>query len=427
MLRTLLVSRPLTLGMKRGIEPGVLSLMAFESLPQDVVLEILHHALDDAGKSLKQFKAALEIRMTSVRLRNLIDVEVLGNVSELSYEVYGVINDELITFFSGLRRLECWQIKPQTTERFFDSFTRLEYLQTRQDALNDVALRRLTTLHTLVLDESYSLHITGYGVETLTNLTTLHIARDSWNGDTGLLPLSPFLKHLTLMGSCIGGLSFASMSRLESLCIGAESRIDDSDLSLVGSTLETLSLMRCFFVGGDCFTTMTRLGELFIQGDSYLLSKLPILSDTLTKLSLCDVSMDNHRDATSDILSLTRLSDLVLIGSHSIVTNTILSQITSLTKLDIGVSDSITNEGLIPLRHMRELEVNYRITGEALVNMRESLEMITLKMFGKIHWVDLVRCVALKIIHVPSFAYLNAPMSQEAIERETGITFVTNV
>jgi hypothetical protein len=124
---------------------------------------------------------------------------------------------------------------------------------------------------------------------------------------------------------------------------------------------------------------------------------------------------------------LTRLSDLVLIGSHSIVTNTILSQITSLTKLDIGVSDSITNEGLIPLRHIRELEVNYRITGEALVNMRESLEMITLKMFGKIHWVDLVRCVALKIIHVPSFAYLNAPMSQEAIERETGITFVTNV
>lgn len=427
MLRRLLVSRPLTLGMKRGIEAGALSLMEFESLPEDVVIEILRHALDDAGKSLMQFKVALKIRMTSVRLRNLIDVEVLGNVSELSREVYNVMNDELITFFPGLLRLECWYIRAKITERFFDSFTRLEYLETRQDCLTNVALRRLTTLHTLTLEKSYSLRVTGYGVETLTNLTALHIARDSWNDDTGFLLLSPFLKHLTLMDRSIGGLSFSSMSRLESLSIGTESHIDDYDLSLVGPTLETLSLLTCFFVGGNCFTTMTRLRELLIEGDSHVMSKLPILSDTLTKLSLFNVSLENHRDATRDILSLTRLSDLLLTGNESIVTNKILSQITSLTKLDIGVSNSITDEGLIPLRHMRELEVNSLITGKALVNMHESLEVITLKMFGKIRWVDLVQCVALKTIHVHSFDYLDAPMSQEAIERETGITFVMDV
>ena len=149
MSRTLLANRSLTFDMKRDIEAGVLFFTAFESLPQDMVLVILHHTLGNTGKLLEQFKAALKIRMTSVRLRNLIDVGVFGKVSKLSREVYDVIKDDLITFFPGLRRLECYKISEQITVRFFDSFTHLEYLQTKQDTLTDVALRRLTTLHTL--------------------------------------------------------------------------------------------------------------------------------------------------------------------------------------------------------------------------------------------------------------------------------------
>lgn len=431
-LNALLRAKPLAHGMKRGLpaDGALLSLTEFENLPDDVVLEILRHALDNVSNSLEQLKAALDIRMTSVRLRDLIDFEILGKVSELSAEVSSVMNDEMIALFTGLRRIDTLYIEAYNiTESFYASFTRLEFLRVRQYDITDDALRQLTTLRTLEFQEvdTLSEFISNRGIETLTNLTTLRLDRDTFIDDDGLLPLAPFLEDLTLIGTSIEGECFRSMTRLVSLRLDMACSIYEYNLSYVAPTLEFLSVSgyNSLFTLRS-FDTMTRLVELSVAGDFYAWRYLPALAGTLTKLSLHNVTLGRDDDPRT-ILSLTRLNDLMLNGRKTPVTNTILAQMTSLTKLDIGVSDSINNQALIPLSQMRDLEVNHAITGEALVNMQKSLEVIRLKMFGKIRWTDLAKCESLKIVHVIDFASLHAPKSQEVLEKETGIKFVTTV
>lgn len=431
-LNALLCAKPLTLGMKRGLpaDGALLSLTEFENLPDDVVLEILRHALDDVGNSLEQFKAALDIRMTSVCLRDLIDFEILGKVSELSAEVSSVMNDVMIALFTGLRRLdtlytEIYNIR----QNFYASFTRLEFLRVRQDDITDDELRKLTTLRTLEFEENDILlgFISNRGIETLTNLTALRLDRDTYIDDDGLLPLAPFLEDLTLIRTSIQGESFRSMTRLVSLQLKDAHDIEEYNLSYVAPTLEYLSVAgRNSLFTLRSFDTMTRLVELSVADDFYAWHYLPALAGTLTKLSLHDVTIGRDDDPRI-ILSLTRLNDLMLNGRQTPVTNTILAQMTSLTKLDIGVSGSINDQALIPLCQMRDLEVNHFITGEALVNMHKSLEVIRLKMFGEIRWVDLAKCESLKIVHVIDFDSLHASKPQEVLEKETGIKFVTTV
>lgn len=432
MLNTLLRTKPLAHGMKRGLPGGgaLLSMTEFENLPNDVVLEILRHALDNIGNSRQQFEAALEIRATSVRLRNLIDFEILGKVSELSVEVYRLMNDDSIALFPGLRCLETWPLdETDLTERFYASFTRLEILRVRQTQITDDALRRLTTLRTLEFEEvdTLSEFITNEGIETLTNLTALRLDRDTFIDDDGLLPLAPFLEDLTLIGTSIEGESFRYMTRLVSLQLDMACSIYEHNLSYIAPTLESLSVSgyNSLFTLRS-FDTMTRLVELNVADDFYAWRYLPALAGTLTKLSLHNVTLGRDDDPRT-ILSLTRLNNLMLNGRKTPVTNTILAQMTSLTKLDVGVSDSINDQALIPLSQMRDLEVNHLITGEALVNMQKSLEVIRLKVFGKIRWTDLAKCESLKIVHVIDFASLNAPKSQEVLEKETGIKFVTRM
>lgn len=419
--------------MKRVIvdnDDALLSLTAFESLPDEMVSEILRYVLHDVGNSFEQFKAAVEMRMTSVRLRNLIDFGILGSVSGLSDELYAEVDDNLISFFPGLRSLTCYSIETQTTVRFFDSFTRLELLfVSPEDNLTDMALRRLTTLRTLVFnadrDEERRRkrrdYISNHGIETLTNLTSLGLDSDSWIDDTGILPSAPFLESLSLRGMSVGGSSFASMTRLRELSLGRETRINDDAISLVAPTLESLTVDGSPFIGKS-FIGMTQLRELSARNFFFAWSYLPSLAGRLTKLTLDNVDIDDEDDPYA-ILNLTRLNELTLDGKKTPVTNTVLAQMTWLTALTIIGCDSIKDEGLIPLCHMRNLQVNHRITGNALVNMRNSLEDLMLQEISQIRWSDLVQCASLKVVHVYSFDDLDAPMTQEALEKETGVDF----
>ena len=302
-----------SLGTKRSFEqtPSA-KLNLVETLPDDMLMEILLFTFHDVANNTKVMRDAINTRETSLRLRWLIDRYILSVVTELKDDsVLIEMDDDDLALFTGLQTLR--------VSRLYNVF-RDDNVVIRVSKLTDVGLTRVSP-HLRLL-EVYGDLFTDVGFATLSKLEELVIMENNVLSDKGLGELSQ-LKRLEIKGkSNLDGTSFKNLASLKSLYLYDNESIETKALLFLSRSLIDLTIK---------YKT--------------LLSYDPGLS-TMTKLE-----------------SLT-ISDPKIIRMPSFCSNQSLLVLPGLTQIKLFNVSEITNEGLANLTRLRVLDVDYgtRIT-----------------------------------------------------------------
>ena len=325
------------LGMKRsnedeGEEIDVITLIDLEHLPDDVMGEILLFAFPEVGISYQMTRRAAKHRRVSLRMRNLIDLYLFAPVQELTPEVLDYVDDEGLSLFSGLKRMNLrWSIA--FTEKGLAKMTRLEQLFVHSvppslfegcRALTNLQRLQISTLEIPPDNQSW--------LAMMTNLINLELRSVGGIDDEGIQQL-PQLKSLTLKENrCISGTSFVFLTQLEVLIIEKQfSKMKASVFDNLSTTLRTLELSGKSGITNETLAKMTFLTSLRLEKKTGVSDEGLITLNHLRSLSL----VSDLNITEKGLSGMSKLISLSLIHNKAITINGLLPFKSSLRNLKL--------------------------------------------------------------------------------------------
>ena len=277
--------------MKRDLLPAS-SHEELPHLPDDVVVEILFYAFPAVGECNLDTKRACRARLTSPRIKSLIDRYLFGPVRKLSHDVLCILDDRNAPLFHGLKKLKLFETCPLLSERTLKSMTGLESLTLfSSDHAGDEIVQALTNLRKLVLYSYESIsclqadkkHVTLKSLRMLTRLETLVVMGRRTIHDESIAPLHQ-LRHLHVGYVPIEGYCFASLTRLERLYLNNTNVKEENLGSLVH--LKRLGLGCNKFLTDNSLSTLTGLVNLTLENGEISGDALLPFRDTLEVIKL---------------------------------------------------------------------------------------------------------------------------------------------
>lgn len=204
----------------------------------------------------------------------------------------------------------------------------------RNPNITDVGIAHLSRLTSL--DLRGNRRITDAALRNLTALTRLGLSRVSPITDSGLAPLERLRKLVTWSSESITDAGLSSLTALTSLVVPGNENIT-----------------------GGVISRLVNLTRLDVRDSVNPINDAHLLCLTaLTKLAIGGVSHTKEDDENTDggggggvvtdlsITRLSRLRQLILVSGNHVVTDDGLSQLTTLTRLDLTDNREISNCGI---------------------------------------------------------------------------------
>lgn len=308
------------LGMKRGREvTNPLAIEHVEQLPDELLLRIFHESFPYFGYEKAKFDTVMQLRESSIRLRDFINLVFFPSIIFLSETVLKHLDvTAVLPYFTGLRRISV-EMNSMITDADLTQLTQLRVLRLANGKCTGECLLSLPNLKWLAIDRSSFKSGEKY-MKNLTNLERLSLKleneRESLVTDADIA-LIPSLKKLELSvyedaerraaqpsvpsnSTGFTGRCFMDLAKLETLTLDAFGGLSKDSLCFIAPRLRELGLIRLhdrFPV--EYLASMSRIESLKLRKTRIDLAYIRPLLETL---KVIDIGSEYYSQATMQIL-----------------------------------------------------------------------------------------------------------------------------